>query len=127
MPVGKYTLQMLDRLSQDPAYGPQFKRDFLANVVSQEENVKSVVSKIRLGEADAGVVYLTDVTADAAKDLRTLSVPDSVNPIASYPIAIVATARQAALAEKFEDLVLSGEGQEILHNFNFIPASPGNR
>jgi molybdate transport system substrate-binding protein len=127
VPVGKYTLQMLDRMSADPAYGPEFKKDFLANVVSQEENVKSVLSKIRLGEADAGVVYVTDVTDDAAKDVQTLSVSDSVNPIASYPIAVVAKSPQAPLAQKFEDLVLSDEGQEILHDFNFIPASPGIR
>jgi len=125
VPAGDYTLQMLDRMSGDRAYGPEFKKDFLANVVSQEENVKSVVSKIRLGEADAGVVYATDVTADAAKDLQTLSVPDSVNPIASYPIAVVAKSPQAILAQKFEDFVLSGEGQEIISEFNFIPASPG--
>jgi molybdate transport system substrate-binding protein len=127
VPVGKYTLQMLDQMSTDPAYGPEFKKDFLANVVSQEENVKSVVSKIRLGEADAGVVYLTDVTAGAAKDVQTLNVPDSVNLIASYPIAVVAKSPQAMLAEKFEDFVLSDQGQEILHDFNFIPASPGIR
>ena len=127
VPVGKYTLQMLDQMSTDPAYGPEFKKDFLANVVSQEENVKSVVSKIRLGEADAGVVYLTDVTAEAAKDVQTLNVPDSVNLIASYPIAVVAKSPQAMLAEKFEDFVLSDQGQEILHDFNFIPASPGIR
>ena len=127
VPVGQYTLQMLDRMNTDPAYGPEFKKDFLANVVSQEENVKSVVSKIRLGEADAGVVYLTDVTADAAKDVQTLSVPDSLNPIASYPIAVVAKSPQALPAEKFEDFVLSDEGQKILHDFKFIPASPGIR
>ncbi|MGA2439803.1 MAG: molybdate ABC transporter substrate-binding protein [Tepidisphaeraceae bacterium] len=127
VPAGQYTLQMLDRMSGNRAYGPEFKKDFLANVVSQEENVKSVVSKIRLGEADAGVVYVTDVSADAAKDVQTLSVPDSLNPIASYSIAVVAKAPQARLAEKFEDFVLSDEGQGILHDFNFIPASPGMR
>ena len=127
VPVGHYTLQMLDQMSKDPAYGPKFKTDFLANVVSREENVKAVVSKIRLGEADAGVVYVTDVTADAAKDVQSLSVPDRINPIASYPIALVAKAPQPLLAQKFEDLVLSDRGQSILRDFNFIPASAGTR
>jgi molybdate transport system substrate-binding protein len=118
---------MLDQMSKDPAYGPQFKTAFLANVVSREENVKSVVSKIRLGEADAGVVYVTDVTAEAAKDVQSLSVPDSVNPITSYPIAVVVKTPQPLLAQKFEDLVLSDVGQGILRDFKFIPASPGTR
>jgi molybdate transport system substrate-binding protein len=121
VPVGKYTLQMVDQLAADPAYGPDFKTHFLANVVSKEENVKSVLTKIRLGEADAGVVYVTDVTPDAAQDITTLDVPDKFNQIARYPIAVDASAPNPDLAGKFEDFVLSPAGQAILKSHNFLP------
>ncbi len=52
VPVGRYTMQMLNRMSQDPAFGADFQAKVLANVVSREDNVKSVLSKVRLGEAD---------------------------------------------------------------------------
>jgi molybdate transport system substrate-binding protein len=127
VPVGKYTLQMVDQLAKDPAFGPEFKKYFLANVVSREENVKSVLTKIRLGEADAGVVYVTDVTPDAAQDVASLDVADRFNQIAHYPIAVVASAPHADLAAKFEDFVLSKEGQDILREHNFLgPEADGH-
>jgi molybdate transport system substrate-binding protein len=121
VPVGKYTMQMVDQLASDPAFGADFKKRFLANVVSREENVKSVLTKVRLGEADAGVVYVTDVTADAAKDVSSLNVPDRFNQIARYPIAVVARTSRPDLAEKFEDFVLSKDGRDILAGYNFLP------
>jgi molybdate transport system substrate-binding protein len=123
VPVGKYTLQMVDQLAADPAFGLDFKKHFLANVVSREENVKSVLTKVRLGEADAGVVYVTDVTPDAAKDVASMDVPDRFNQIARYPIAVVSHAPHGDLAAKFEEFVLSRDGQDILRGFNFLPAS----
>ena len=125
VPVGKYAMQMLDKMAKDPAYGPNYQKQFLANVVSHEENVKAVLTKVRLGEVDAGVVYVTDVTPDAAKDVATLDVPDPFNQVASYPIAILAKSAQPDLAGKFENLVLSTEGQAILTGYNFAPASAG--
>jgi molybdate transport system substrate-binding protein len=123
VPVGKYTDLMLTKMNADPAYGADFKSRFVANVVSREENVKSVLNKVRLGEVDAGVVYVTDVTPDATKDVETIAVPDQFNQIASYPIAVVAKSAQPEAARKFEDFVLSAEGQAILRGYNFIPAS----
>ncbi len=127
VPVGKYTLQMVDQLAKDPAFGAEFKKGFLANVVSREENVKSVLTKIRLGEADAGVVYVTDVTPEAAQDVGSLDVPERFNQIARYPIAVVASAPHADLAAKFEDFVLSKDGQDILRGHNFLgPEADGH-
>jgi molybdate transport system substrate-binding protein len=123
VPVGKYAHQMLDQTAADPAFGPEFKQHFLANVVSMEENVKSVLTKIRLGEADAGVVYVTDVTPDASHDVASLDIPDRFNQIAHYPIAIVAKAAHPDLAKKFEALVLSDDGQAILRQYHFLSAS----
>ena len=65
--------------------GTDFKDKVLANVVSNEDNVKQVVAKVQLGEADAGIVYTSD--AVAAPDLKTIEIPAELNVIAEYPIA----------------------------------------
>ena len=96
----------------------------LANVVSEEENVKQVVAKVRLGEADAGICYVSDVTPEAAPDLATIDIPDELNQIATYPIAVLKDAGDPALARAFLDYVLSAEGQAILQGQNFIPVAP---
>jgi molybdate transport system substrate-binding protein len=94
----------------------------LANVVSNEEDVKGVVQKILLGEADAGIVYRTDVTEGARSQVRTVEIPKDVNVIATYPIAVIASTENPDQAGAFVDFVL-GEGQEILRSFGFLPAS----
>lgn len=118
VPVGSYTLQMLDKLAADAAYGAGFKTKVLANVVSKENNVKQVVSKVVLGEADAGVVYSTDAQADAAK-LTAIAIPDPFNVIATYPIALVKGAGNAPAAQAFIDLLMSPPGQAILAKYGF--------
>ena len=122
VPVGNYTLQMLDKLSADATYGAGFKDAVLKNVVSQENNVKAVVSKVSLGEADAGVVYSTDAQT-AATQVTTIEVPDQFNVIAMYPIAQVKGAPNASLADKWIAFVLSPQGQAILNKYGFIPPS----
>jgi molybdate transport system substrate-binding protein len=121
VPVGQYTLDMLDKMSGAPAFGPDFKEKVLANVVSYEDNVKAVVSKVRLGEVDAGVVYSTDVTSDAARNVGVLPIPDQFNQVAIYPIAPLANAGQVDLAKQFIELTLSKPGQQILVRYGFIP------
>jgi molybdate transport system substrate-binding protein len=120
VPVGNYTLQFLDKLSADPGYGADFKNQVLARVVSNENDVKQVVSKVALGEADAGVVYATDAQA-ATDKLTTIEIPDQFNVIAVYPIAVVKGSANAALAQKFVDYVLSADGQAVLHKYGFAP------
>lgn len=120
VPAGQYTLDIFDKMSRDPAYGPDYAGTVQANVVSREKDVKAVVAKVRLGEADAGVVYSTDVTPDAMQDVTPLAIPDQFNQIATYPIAPLAQAPQPDLARQFVDLVLSDAGQELLAGFGFI-------
>jgi molybdate transport system substrate-binding protein len=121
VPVGQYTLDMLDKMSQDPAFGAAFPERVQANVVSREDNVKSVVAKVRLGEADAGVVYSTDAAGAAAKDLGLLPIPDQFNQIATYPLAVLAKAPHPELGQQFTEFVLSKEGQQTMSSFGFIP------
>jgi molybdate transport system substrate-binding protein len=118
VPVGKYALEMLDKLSADPTYGADFRQRVEDNVVSLEDNVKQVVSKVQLGEADAGIVYVTDITPDVAEDVATIEIPAEFNVIAAYPIAAVADG-DATLAQAFIDFVLSDTGQHILIKHGF--------
>lgn len=120
VPIGVYTQTMLDQLAQDPAYGPDFKDKVNANIVSREPNVRQVVAKVSLGEADAAVVYSTDVTPDVAPNLGTLEIPDQFNTLATYPIAIVRGAGNRSGAEAFIAYVLSPPGQATLKKWGFI-------
>lgn len=122
VPVGSYTLQMLNKLTAGTTYGAGFKDAVLKNVVSQENNVKAVLSKISLGEGDAGIVYSTDA-ATAVGKVTTIAVPDDFNVVALYPIAVLKDAPNAALASKWLDFVLSPQGQAILLKYGFIPPS----
>ena len=70
VPIGKYTAQMLDKATADPSLRRDFKTRSMANTVSQEDNVRQVVSKVQLGEADAAVVYSTDATPQVRDQLQ---------------------------------------------------------
>jgi molybdate transport system substrate-binding protein len=122
VPVGKYSLEFLDKAGQDAALGTTFRDGVLKNVVSYEENVKAVLTKVVLGEADAGIVYVTDISLDNAGKVGRLDIPDALNVVATYPIAVVSDAQQPELAQAFLDLVLSVQGQQILAEYGFLPA-----
>jgi molybdate transport system substrate-binding protein len=110
VPAGKYALQALK----------------MAGVTvtprSLETDVKSVVSKIELGEADAGIVYTTDVSAAGTK-VQGVPIPDADNVIATYPIVAVKATTNAAAANAFIAYVLSAAGQAKLQSFGFLSAS----
>lgn len=122
VPVGAYARRLLANLAKAPGFPADFERLALANVVSQEENVKAVVAKVQLGEADAGIVYTSDVTGPVAARLRTLAVPESLNVVAEYPIAALRTAASPAAAAGFLNFVLGAEGQSVLRRFGLLPA-----
>ncbi len=123
VPVGKYSREALQNLAGAPGFPAQYDRRVLANVVSQEENVKGVVAKVQLGEADAGVVYRSDVTPSVSRYVRVFEIPDAYNVIASYPIAIVKDAPNAEAARQFVDLVTSAAGQRALQAHGLLPAA----
>jgi len=86
--------------------------------------VKSVVSKVQLGEADAGFVYQSDVTPSVSRYVRAFKIPDDYNVVARYPIAVLKGSRKTEAAQAFVDLVLSEEGQRVLQQHGFLPAQP---
>jgi molybdate transport system substrate-binding protein len=123
VPAGKYSRAALANLVGAEGYPQDYDRRVLANVVSQEENVKSVVAKVQLGEADAGIVYRSDVTARVARYVRVFEIPDPYNPIATYPIAVLASAGNADAAHQFVALVTSPQGQAVLQRHGLLPAA----
>ncbi|MGK3990768.1 molybdate ABC transporter substrate-binding protein [Sorangium sp. So ce136] len=117
VPIGRYTLEILDRASR--SMGADFRARVEARVVSRELNVRQVLAKVRLGEAQAGVVYRTD--ARAAQDgVSIVAIPPDINVIAEYPIAVVAGAAHPGLARAWVDLVLSEAGQGALQRAGFL-------
>lgn len=122
VPVRTYTDTMLDRLAADPAYGEDYRTAVLSNVVSEEQNVRQVAAKVALGEADAGIVYVSDVTPDISAQVVSIPIPDYLNTIATYPIAVTNDTPNPELAQAFVDYVLSDAGQDTLVRWNFISA-----
>ena len=123
VPAGRYSRIVLQNLSRDPANGRDFATRVLHNVVSEEENVRSVVGKVQLGEADAGMVYRSDVTSSVARRIHVLEIPEAANVLASYPIALPKNSPSPQAAQAFVDLVLSPEGQKVLARRGLIPVS----
>lgn len=123
VPVGAYTRAMLEQASADPAYGADFQTRVERNVVSREENVRQVVARVLLGEADAGVVYRSDVTPRVRGQVQQVPLPDALQGLATYPIGVARGANQAG-GQAFVQFVLSPPAQAILEKWGFIAARP---
>jgi molybdate transport system substrate-binding protein len=113
---------MLDAASRD--FGADFRARVEARVVSREPDVRQVLAKVSLGEADAGIVYRTD--AMTAKDrVQIVAIPSAYNVVAEYPVAITANAAAPELARAFVELLLSPEGQQLLAGQGFLSPNAG--
>jgi molybdate transport system substrate-binding protein len=124
-PARDYAEMVFDQASEESGYGPDFKQRVLANLVSEEQNVRQVTAKIALGEADAGVVYASDAAGSVAGLVSRVEIPPRLNVTARYPIAVLHDAQQLALAREFINFVLAPEGQRILANWGFLPPAGG--
>ncbi|MEP6973583.1 MAG: molybdate ABC transporter substrate-binding protein [Actinomycetota bacterium] len=116
VPVGDYARQALQTAGIEKAV--------LANVVSNEDDDASVVAKITSGEADAAIVYVSDVTSAVAPQLNAVQIPDAENVIATYPIAVVTGTSHADTAQAFVDYVTGSPGEATLADFGFLPPPP---
>jgi molybdate transport system substrate-binding protein len=108
VPCGKYAAQSLEMagVTVSPA--------------SKEENAKATLSKVSIGEADASIVYVTDVRA-AKGTTSGVKIADKVNVIATYPMAVVKQSQNGTAAKAWVKFVTSKEGQAILRKFGFLP------
>lgn len=120
VPAGRYARQILENLNA--LFGADYMDRVLANVVSNEDNIRQAVTKIQLGEADASIVYVAD--AVAAPELQKIEIPADVNVVAEYPIAPLMEAANSGLADEFIAYVLSQEGQATLGKWGFTPVVP---
>jgi len=119
VPVGSYTQLFLEKAVADRILD---MAELLKNVVSYETNVRAVLSKVVLGEADAGIVYMSDAIHQDA-EIQQLEIPQHLNILANYPIAPLADSSHPIFAEQFVAYVLGPEGQHILARYGFVPAS----
>jgi len=120
VPAGRYARQVLENLNS--MFGADYKDKVLANVVSNEDNIRQAVTKVLLGEADASIVYVSD--AVAAPELLRIEIPANVNVLAEYPIALLVESTNPEVANQFIAFVLSPDGQSILKKWGFTPGSP---
>ena len=109
VPIGDYTREVLAKAG---------KTKILDRVVSEEEDVKGVLAKVALGEADAGFVYATDTKA-AGDNVRAIELPDAIQVEITYPVAVVAATTREEEAREFVELLLSDEGRQALQEAGF--------
>ena len=108
VPVGDYARQVVRQPGSSMRRAESASPNVvLGNIVSNEANVKAVVTKVQLGEADAGIAYVTDVTPDVAGDITIIPIEDAYNVIATYPIAVTTNAGSPDVAQAFIEFLLS--------------------
>ena len=117
VPIREYSNQLLENLI--PFYGNDFADDVLNNLVSEETSVRYITARVAPGEADAGIVYRTDVTPDIAEDVQVINLPEGTSPRANYLIAPLSESKNSATARLFIEFVLSEAGQSILNEWGF--------
>ncbi len=126
VPITRYAEELVRNLAAQPGYSPDFEARYAANVVSREDNVAAVVSKIELGEGDAAIVYETDARSASGAVGVVGGIPGAANVTATYGGVIVRSASDAATARAFLDWLRGAGGQAVLAGFYFGPpaASP---
>jgi len=120
VPAGRYARQVLENLNS--MFGVDYRDRVLANVVSNEDNIRQAVTKVQLGEADASIVYVSD--AVAVPELQRIMIPVEVNVIAEYPVAPVIGSANSEWANDFIAYILSPDGQATLEKWGFTPVLP---
>jgi len=120
VPIGAYTVQIWRKAAAK--LGADFAARLAAKVVSRELNVRQVLAKVVLGEADAGIVYRSDALAAKGK-VALVEIPPELNVMAAYPIAALKAAPHRDLARAFVDLVRSPAGAAVLREAGFVPCS----
>ena len=118
VPIQKYTTAWLAKVVALPAYGADFATKFTANVVSHEDNVGAIVTKVGLGEGDAGIVYVTD--AKTSDKVTTIAIPSEENVLATYGGVVVKASKSVDASTAFLTWLASPTGQQILSDAGFV-------
>ena len=122
VPAGNYSRRVLELAESNGGMEAGFAERVLANLVSEEANVRSVAQKVALGEADAGLVYLTDARSEGISSrVAVILIPDHLNPTASYPVAVLQDAKHPLLAQQFVQFLHTDLAQDVLRDHGFGP------
>ena len=114
--LGKYSQQVLDKL--DKVFGAGYKDGVLKNVISYEQDASQVLESVRLGKADAGFVYASDLAAPP--QLQSIKIPSESNVIPKYLLAALTKTANPDLAHIFIEYVLSSRGEAVLQKWGFM-------
>lgn len=94
----------------------------MENVASREADVRTAANRVALGEEDGTFVYISDLTPSVKDKVEVIETPQDLNVTATYPIATLKGSQNPELAQKWADLVLNDEGQDVLKKYGFEPA-----
>jgi len=119
VPITKYATQLVENLAKEAGYPADFVDRYNANVVSKEENVSGIVTKVGLGEGDAGIVYVTD--AKGSDKVDAVGVPGAANVPATYGGVVVKASPSQDASRAFLQWLSGPEGQNVLAAFGFLP------
>lgn len=119
VPVGDYARQILTKMANDTAYGVSYQEAVLGNVMSEETTVTAVVAKVQLGEADAGIVYESDITPDNRDKFVVIAIPDKYNVIADYPVGVLKDSTNKDEAASYIAYLKSDPGKAAFMKYGF--------
>jgi molybdate transport system substrate-binding protein len=117
VPVAQYAKESLAKANA--VYGSYFLERVLSNVASREADVKAAANRVAVGDADGTIVYTSDATLALQERVETIEIPEELNVVATYPIAVLEGTQTPELAQVWVDLVLSDEGQRVLETYGF--------
>ena len=123
VPAGRAAREVLRLLENRPDYGPEFTRRVAANVVSEETNVRAVVARLALGEADAGFAYVTDASTQSAGEMTTLHLPPEIAVDIRYGAGAVGRDR-LGLAGEFLRYLSSASARRVFTDHGFMVGGP---
>ncbi len=118
--IGQYSLRLLEKAAQTSDLGTAYRDAVLNNVVSYETSVRAVLAKVIVGEADAAIVYASDVVGADADQVEQIELPEALTTVANFYLVIPSDTTQAELAQQFIDYARSDVGQRVLEEYGFL-------
>jgi molybdate transport system substrate-binding protein len=118
VPITTYANHVVANLAALPGYPPGFAEAVPRNVVSKEDNVRAVLTRVELGEADAGIVYVTD--AKTSTKVGTIPIPEGANVPATYAAVVVSKSANQFTAAEFVHWLADADAQAVLGRYGFL-------
>ena len=126
VPIGSYSVLAIKEIEMAGYYGNEFPENFVQNIVSMETNVRSMLSRVVLGEVDAAIVYSTDISKELENSVKRISFPITIDTKPTYFIATPVPGDEKEASAKFLELLSSEQGSAILLDNGFRPIKQDN-